>query len=158
MPIRTIITIIACLVATTTAAGKITYGPYHADLERVVDGDTVKVVLHLYPGLEQRVSLRLKGINTPEHRPRFKCHRPDGCKALKQCEKEAARQATAFTHDFLNGRRLVVRKVSNGKYAGRVTGHITADGKDLAEALVAAGHARPYKGGKRGWWCEEQPS
>ena len=119
-----------------------TYGPYTATVVRVVDGDTVEVEVALWPGLVQRISLRLEGVNTPEKR------------GAPLCEKIAASQAEAFTRRFLRlGQSVVVSGVRLGKYAGRVLGRLAVDGKDLGTALVAAGLARPYAGGKREPWC-----
>lgn len=53
------------------------YGPYQADLVRVIDGDTIEVDLHVYPGEVVRVSVRENGINTPEKRPKRPKGMPD---------------------------------------------------------------------------------
>ena len=43
------------------------------------------------------------------------------------------------------------------KYGGRVLAKVeTADGQDLSQRLLKAGHARPYEGGKREPWCGER--
>lgn len=119
------------------------YGPYHATVARVVDGDTVVVDVALWPGLVQRIALRLAGVNTPEKR------------GAALCEKVAAGRAEAFTRRFLRlGSVVTVSGVRLGKYAGRVLGRLAVDGRDLGEALVAAGLARPYAGGKRRPWCQ----
>ena len=52
------------------AAKKKPYGPYRAMVVRVLDGDTVEVDVWLWPGLVQRIKLRLAGVNTPEKRGR----------------------------------------------------------------------------------------
>ena len=120
------------------------YGPYPATVVRVIDGDTVELDVALWPGLVQRIRLRLDGVNTPEKRG----------KNVTPCEKAAAAKASAFTARFLKTtRQVVVSQVRLGKYAGRVLGRITANGHDLARALVEAGLARPYAGGKRQAWC-----
>lgn len=126
------------------AASEPGYGPYPAKLVRVIDGDTVELDVLLWPGLVQRIHLRLAGINTPERRGRH----------LTACERQAARAATKFTLAFLqNASTLLVKDIHLGKYAGRVLGRISGDGDDLGAALVAAGLARPYEGGRRGPWC-----
>jgi|GEM_PF-394532 len=118
------------------------YGPYPARLVRVIDGDTVEVDVALWPGLVQRIHVRLDGVNTPEKR------------GASACEKAAGLRATAFTQNLLGqARRLILSGVRSDKYGGRVLGRIHADGKDLADALLAAGLAKPYHGEKRGAWC-----
>ncbi len=118
------------------------YGPYPATVLRVIDGDTVELGVALWPGLVQRIRLRLDGVNTPEKR------------GAPLCEKIEAAKATKFTRSFLNRATVVwVSGVRLGKYAGRVLGKIAVNGKDLGQALLAAGLARPYHGGKRRAWC-----
>ncbi len=120
------------------------YGPYAAQVVRVIDGDTVEVDVRIWPGLVQRIRLRLEGVNTPEKRG----------KGVSICEKKGAQQATAFTRRFLSqGVRVAVSGVKPGKYAGRMLGRIAVNGKDLGKALITASLAKPYAGGKRESWC-----
>lgn len=122
------------------------YGPYKAKVIRVIDGDTVQVEIAIWPGLSQKTKLRLVGVNTPEKRGRN----------ISDCEKRAGRAATAFIRSFLEGKQVVtVSKIRLGKYAGRMLGSIHANGKSLEKALLSAGHARPYHGGRRKSWCKD---
>lgn len=119
------------------------FGPYGADVVRVVDGDTVVLDVRIFHGLSQRTTVRIDGINTPEKR------------GAPPCEIAAGIAATAFTTAWLDAGSNAVSVVIRGldKY-GRWLGDITrADGGFLRRALVAAGHARPYRGEKRGPWC-----
>lgn len=118
------------------------FGPYQATVDKVIDGDTLKLTVALWPGLNQSISLRLDGIDTPEKRGS-----PD-------CEKVLAKKATEFTREFVRAGKVVVSDVSLGKYAGRALGSVAVDGKDLVKALIQAGHGRAYDGGKRGSWCQ----
>ena len=44
--------------------------------------------------------------------------------------------------------------VKDDKFGGRVdAGILLADGRDFARAMMDAGHARPYAGGRRESWC-----
>jgi len=126
-------------------AKKPAFGPYQAQVVRVVDGDTVKLDVAIWPGVTQQINLRLSGVNTPETRG----------KDVTDCEKRAAQEATTFTQRWLRGVATVtVTDVKLGKYAGRALGQIEAPGKgDLAKALISSGHGRPYHGGKRQPWC-----
>jgi len=120
----------------------LSYADYKAEVMRVVDGDTVNLKVHIWPGLTQKISLRLVGLNTPEKR------------ASAECERVAAKKATDFTQWFLDGVEFVtLTDVKLGKYAGRVLGKISVGGVDLGQALIDTGHARPYDGGHRGPWC-----
>ncbi len=119
------------------------YGPYTAEVVRVIDGDTIELRVHLWPGLEKDIKLRLDGVNTPE------THR------APECEKRLGRQAAEFARRFIGESKMVkVSGVRLGKYAGRALGKIEVPGKgDLGAALLAAGLAKEYHGGRRGRWC-----
>ena len=138
---RAVILLILLLVAATARAGE-TYGPYRAEVVRVIDGDTVELAVHLWPGLVQRVNLRLDGANTPEKR------------GASACEMAQGKKATEFTQIFLKDTAVVmVSGIHHDKYAGRMLGRLSVDGKDLGAALIAAGLAREYHGEKREPWC-----
>ena len=115
-------------------------GPVPAQLQRVVDGDTVRVIAEIWLDQTIEVSVRIPGIDAPElYRPK--------CLA----EKSKARAAKKFVQGFLGEGRVWLHDIERGKYAGRVVAHITNEaGQNLAEALVNAEHAI---NGKRGAWC-----
>jgi len=118
-------------------------GPVAARLERVVDGDTVKMRATIWIDQELRVSVRLAGIDAPE------LFGPECAE-----EKRKARAAKAFVEDFLKAGEAKLHDIKRGKYAGRVIARIEADGRDLAAALLAAGHA---VAGAKGEWCAGAP-
>ena len=118
------------------------FGPYQATVVKVIDGDTLKLDVAIWPGLTQRINLRLDGIDTPEKR------------GSPPCEKALAKKATEFTRQFVSGGKVTVSDVKLGKYAGRALGSVAVGGKDLVQALIQAGHGRAYDGGKRGSWCK----
>ena len=114
-----------------------------ATVVSVYDGDTVKINAAIWPGVTWAGSVRVVGIDTPELRG--KC--PE--------EKEAAIAAREFVKSIL-GIHVLLHDVKLGKYAGRVLASIqTETGVDLAEMLIAHGHARRYDGGARSGWCGE---
>ncbi|MEL7486539.1 MAG: hypothetical protein AAGJ87_04880 [Pseudomonadota bacterium] len=116
-------------------------GPVLARIERVVDGDTVRVSADVWIDQSISVSVRVAGVDAPElFRP--KC----------DAEKARARAAKTFVADFLGDDTVRLYDIRRGKYAGRVVARIeTADGRDLGAALAEADHA-VY--GDRGKWCE----
>lgn len=81
------------------------------------------------------------GIDTPEIRG--KCAE----------EKALALKAKAALQELLKG-DVELWDIHNGKYAGRVLAHVTADGISVPDALINLGLARPYDGGKRSGWCD----
>lgn len=116
------------------------YSHYQAEVIKVIDGDSIHLQVEIWPGLTQKINLRLDGVNTPELRG-------------SDCEKAAGRIAKGFTEAFVSGGTVTLSDVSLGKYAGRALGKISVDGDDLGEALLKAGYAREYHGGKREPWC-----
>ena len=141
--------LLAVLLSTTASA----YGPYNAQLVRVVDGDTIELGVELWPGLVQQVKIRLVGINTPEKRINTKKIKDESKRNRAICEKIAGIAATEFTRAFVESGSITVDDVRNRKFAGRVLGYIFVDGNSLSDALLASGHARIYNGGKRKPWC-----
>ncbi|MCY0149040.1 thermonuclease family protein [Hoeflea sp. G2-23] len=113
-------------------------GPVPARIVRIIDGDTLVVDAHPWPGQAVRVSVRLRGIDTPERRSR--------CKS----ERLAADRARVELERLVEGiETLELINVSGGKYYGRVLADIRAGARDIASAMLDSGLARPYQGGKR---------
>ena len=114
---------------------------YRCTVERVVDGDTIDLVLDLGFKVSIRERVRLYGINTPETRTRDKV------------EKAAGLKAKAFVIGWLDhaGDLIVItRKDKRGKFGRVLAEIIEADGGlTLNQELVARGLAVPYFGGKR---------
>jgi endonuclease YncB( thermonuclease family) len=99
---------------------------------RVVDGDTLRL------GEE---TVRLAGLDAPERgQP---CQRADGTRF--DCGEAAARQLAAFVQ-----RRAVSCSVAGRDRYGRAVGVCHAEGRDLAEAMVASGWAIAVAEGRRG--------
>ncbi|PQA87903.1 thermonuclease family protein [Hyphococcus luteus] len=113
-------------------------GPAKARVERVIDGDTVKMRVAIWLDQEILVSVRLAGVDAPE------LFRP-------KCDAERARalKAKNFVEVFLSGGEARLEDIEQGKYAGRVVARIEANGADLARALTAAGLA--VSGGRKDW-------
>ena len=122
------------------------YGPYNAEVVRVIDGDSIKVIAEIFPHIEANLNVRLEGIDTPELRG--KCEK----------EKQLARAAKAFVEAQFPASGnpwVLLRNVRDDKYSGRVvaTVHITKT-ETLNQMLLDSGHAVVYTGrGKRKDWC-----
>ncbi|PCJ68728.1 MAG: nuclease [Rhodobiaceae bacterium] len=124
-------------------AGETIKGPVEAVIERVVDGDTLSVRAHIWLGQDVRVMVRLSGIDAPEMRG--KCDE----------ERALAVAATDYLKKF-EGVQVVLSEISNGKFAGRVLAVVRHPQEgDLGAALLAAGLARAYDGGRRSDWCAD---
>ena len=125
---------------------------YKCKVTRVVDGDTVDVVLDLGFSIEYRDRVRLMAIDTPESRTRNKVEKKLGL-ASKARLKELCTQHKG---------NLVLRtsKEGKGKF-GRILGSLFPFGSEVSlnEMLIAEGHARPYYGGSKsevGEWTKQE--
>ena len=137
------------VVAASLIAAPLTAADYSWPVIAIVDGDTVKVDAgaNLPPELAS-LSVRLRGVDTPEKGWRAKC----------DAEKRAGRAATAFTEAAIAGAgSVLVRDPAWGKWGGRVVADLILDGSSLSSALLETGHGRPYDGGKRRGWCGAKP-
>ncbi len=131
--------------AASLLAAPLPAADYSWPVVRVVDGDTVKVdaSADLPPELAS-LSVRLRGVDTPEKGRRAKC----------EAERQAGRAATAFTEAAVAGAgNILVRDPAWGKWGGRVIADLVLDGSSLSSVLIEAGHGRPYDGGRRKGWC-----
>ncbi len=122
-------------------------GPYPATVVKVVDGDTVRVVASVWPGIDVPVSVRIAGIDTPESR-RPKCAE----------ERAAGKKAAALVREMIApGDEVRLRDVHGGKYAGRVVARLmllTEQGEaSLGQMLIDRHLALPYFGGRKADWC-----
>jgi len=101
---------------------------YACTVDRVVDGDTIDVILDLGFGVvltDERV--RIMGIDTPESRTRDKD------------EKVRGKLASAFLREAIdNGSKVVIEtklKDSKGKF-GRVLGNVVVDGININLEMI----------------------
>ena len=110
---------------------------YSCEVERVVDGDTIDVVLDLGFDILYRSRVRLYGIDTPESRTR------------DLDEKARGKMAGAFLKDAIDqGNQVVIQtklKDSKGKF-GRVLGNVIVDGENINQSMIDANLAVAYYG------------
>lgn len=118
------------------------YGPFNAELIRVIDGDTFIFDVQVWPGQIQRASVRGAGIDAPEIKGKCKL------------EKTLATKAKDFSTNYLKTANWIkLHNIKKGKYYGRVIAEIETNNGKLSDALIKAGLARQYAGGKRSGWC-----
>jgi endonuclease YncB( thermonuclease family) len=124
-------------------------GPVPARVMSVLDGDTIEVRARIWLGQEVRARVRLAGIDAPELDGR--CVRERGLAADARAFLAARLTPSAGEHAEVH-----LHDIRYGKFAGRVLARVEAlDGEDLGRSLLAAGLARPYKGGRRAPWCPD---
>ena len=107
---------------------------YKAEVDRVVDGDTVDVLLDLSFGVYRKVRIRANGIDTPESRTRNKAEKVLGLAAKKRMK-------------VLSGKAIYVESLNGGKLDKY--GRLLADMRDICKILIEEGHAVKYDGGKK---------
>ena len=111
-----------------------TFFNYRALLNHVHDGDTINVDIDLGFGVWLKgQSMRLFGIDAPE------------------LNTAAGKAAWKFLHEKLfavSEVTLVTTKVQEDKF-GRILATIFYKGENVNQAMVDAGHAKPYFGGKK---------
>ena len=113
-----------------------------AQVLRVIDGDTFEARVRVWPGLDITTKVRLRGIDAPELKAR--------------CEEErvGAESAREALRRMLAEGDVAIARVGLDKYGGRVVAEAsTARTADVSRALLQAGVARPYAGGRRDSWC-----
>ncbi len=132
------------MAATPATARDMVEGPVSATIVKIRDGDSIDVIARVWPGHEVRVSVRIRGIDAPELRAR--CDE----------ERELALRAKAGLGLLVAGNKILLKRISGGKYYGRVLADIiTNDHQNVGKTLIKQGLVRPYKGGKRRPWCTQ---
>jgi hypothetical protein len=61
--------------------------------------------------------------------------------------------ARDYTRALVAGKIVTLSAIQPDKYRKRVDAYVSINGRDLGDALIAAGLARPYTGGHRAGWC-----
>lgn len=115
---------------------------YSAEVVHVIDGDTFEARVTIWPGVEVKTRVRLRGIDAPELHAR--------------CDDEWARAQTAKAalEKILAQGGVTIAQVGPDKYAGRVDAVVaTRNTTDVSAALLGGGWVRSYAGGRRGSWC-----
>jgi len=131
----------ATVFACPASAEEVLSGPVQAAVTRVIDGDTLAVEAHLWPGLVLSQNVRIRGIDAPE--------------LHSTCAAERAMAAAARDRlTLLVGEAISLQHIGDDKYGGRVDADVVnALGTDIKAAMIAAGLVRAYNGGTRGDWC-----
>ena len=111
---------------------------YSATLVKIVDGDTVDVLIDLGFNTTKKERVRLLGIDTPE----------SATKDL--AEKKLGLEAKEYiTQWFVKNTPFRLQTTKDDKY-GRILGVFTGlDGKTLNSCLVDEGYAWAYDGGTK---------
>jgi micrococcal nuclease len=114
---------------------------YRAQVNRVVDGDTVDVDIELGFGIvltDERV--RIMGIDTPESRTRDKVAKVFGLASKERLKSLLGKTTVLKTQIAKDGEDM------KGKF-GRVLGDfVSEDGRMITDIMIEEGHAVKYHG------------
>lgn len=114
---------------------------YRAQVNRVVDGDTVDVDIELGFGIvltDERV--RIMGIDTPESRTRDKVEKVFGLASKERLKSLLGKTTILKTQIAKDGEDM------KGKF-GRVLGDfVSEDGRMVTDIMIEEGHAVKYHG------------
>jgi len=116
-----------------------------SSLVSVYDGDTFKVNINKYPAIVgKKISVRVRGIDTPELRTR------------NICEKHLGYKAKAIAKKLLESSRTIeLRNIKRGKYFRIVADVYLDHNVSYAKEMLKSGLAVPYYGGhKNKVWCK----
>ena len=112
---------------------------YKCKVKRVVDGDTMDVILDLGFDIHHAVRVRMAGIDTPESRTRDLDEKARG-KLAKEFLKN-------WVTEYENNKKNIVIKTkkekAKGKF-GRVLGELWVEGVNVNEDMMESYHAVPY--------------
>ena len=110
---------------------------------KVYDGDTFVSELHGVPEPLNKVSVRIRGIDTPELRGK--------CSSEVEAAIKSKRQLIAILD---SNDTVIVKNVKWDKYGGRIDGDVfLKNGVDVRAEMIKRKAARPYSGEKRVGWC-----
>lgn len=122
---------------------------YSWKVVKVIDGDTLEVIIPSFPDELNPVKIRVKGIDTPEK-----------LRSLAKCENEIilAKQATEFTKIVIfkaidQNRPIMFSNISWDKYGRRIDADVYIENSKLSDMLIKNGFAKPYNGNKKINWC-----
>lgn len=110
----------------------------NVSIASVYDGDTFKINLNCSLAMYcEKVPVRVLGVDTPE------------IKGKTTKEKRLAKEAKAFTKDFLEKGPISLTNCSRDKYFRLLCDVTNAQGKNLAQELIKKDLGYEYWGGKK---------
>jgi endonuclease YncB( thermonuclease family) len=112
---------------------------------RNYDGDTIVVnIPNVHPIIGENISIRIKGIDTPE------------IKTNDKCERDIALKAWQIVKNILiTAHRIDLENIKRDKYF-RIDADVIADGISLQKIMLKEKLAYPYNHGKKQKidWCK----
>ena len=111
---------------------------YRVDkVTKIVDGDTIDVMLDLGFDIKYKSRVRLFGIDTPESRTRDKVEKKYGLLSKKFLQEQIKKSKKVTIKTYKGD--------ETGKF-GRILGDVFIDGKSVNSLMCQKGHAVEYYG------------
>ena len=133
---------LSCTFFHPSLAEEVYFGPYTAQYLGTVDGDTIDVLLHVYPGIDITTRIRERSIDAPEVR------------GGTPCEKLLAHKATAYMQQLMEGaHRVTVEELGFGTFQPRMVGRLYVDARPVGSLIKEKGLAVDYKDRETNVWC-----
>jgi micrococcal nuclease len=111
---------------------------YRVDkVTKIVDGDTIDVMLDLGFDIKYKSRVRLFGIDTPESRTRDKVEKKYGLLSKKFLQEQIKKSKRVTIKTYKGD--------ETGKF-GRILGDVFLDGKSVNSLMCTKGHAVEYYG------------
>lgn len=98
---------------------------YRALCLRVIDGDTLLVRVDCGFRVAITISVRVRGVNTPEQ------------------NETGGDAATAYVRELIEGKPIIVESYRDRRSFERWVCDVYVDGRMLAETIILAGHGEP---------------
>ena len=115
----------------------------------IYDGDTIKATIDRGFGDSKKLSIRIKGIDTPEIRHTNPLHKEAGF-AVRAV-------GDLWLHEVQKGGRILMfRSTDRDKYSGRGVGNFYADDCDFGAFMIRHGFAKFYGGGTKNKWTDAE--
>lgn len=118
---------------------------YMAELEHVVDGDTIDIKIDLGFDIKLTKRVRIYNVDTPELR------------SSNEFEREMARYVKDVVLRKLIGKQLYIKTIKDSDKYGRYLADVYVEDEEgsLSEFLINRGFAKKYDGrGRREPWSE----
>lgn len=118
-------------------------GPVPAEVVSVIDGDTIDVTAHPWPGITVSERVRIAVIDTPEIG-----------RAACPAERERGLQAKARLSALLASGEVTLTAIEGRDSYGRILAEVRVNGLSVGEVLLSEGLAVRYRRNAQNAWCD----
>lgn len=117
------------------------YGPYNATVVDVINAETLRLNVAVWPGEDRMITIHVEGLETPS------------INGACEIEKLMAKEARAVTETIV-GRQVRLNDVQQSNNGGKIYAQIrNIRGERLDEALIKSGYARAIVKDESINWC-----